>query len=234
MPLSSFCGENHERNEVKEEATLSPAMFIGGALPLDFLNSIATPVDEIVDWIGNGADFLSWMKQAGLLTDDDIKTIKQSMSTPQLDAAAKEARALRDWFRRFVHEHRGHPLKRRAADQLGPLNEILDSDAVFWQIETSNHKSEGSSPTIFHLRPQRRWRKPDSLLSPLVEEMAKFICSADFRYVKACEGGKCTLLFLDLSHRHGRRWCSMAICGNRAKSAAFAARSKSPKGKQSK
>jgi predicted RNA-binding Zn ribbon-like protein len=216
---------------VKEENTLPPAMFVGGALALDFLNSIATPVDEIVEWISDGAGFLSWMKQAGLLTDDDIQTIKQSMSSPQLDAAAEEARALRDWFRGFVHEHRGHPLKRRALEQLGPLNQILGLDAVFWQIEPSRGKNEHLSPSIFRLRSQRRWRKPNSLLSPLAEEMAKFICSADFRYVKACEGGKCTLLFLDLSHRHGRRWCSMAICGNRAKSAAFAERSKGGKGK---
>ena len=50
---------------MKEERTLPPAIFLGGALALDFLNSIATPVDEIIEWMGNGVDFLSWMKQAG-------------------------------------------------------------------------------------------------------------------------------------------------------------------------
>jgi len=209
-------------------------MFLGGALALDFLNSIATPVDEIVEWLGDGVDFLSWMKQAGLLSEDDIRTIKRSMPVAQLDRAAKHARELRDWFRGFVHEHRGGPLKKRALDQLGPLNQLLGLDALFWQIEPSGAfrdrgENENLSPTIFHLRPRRNWRKPDSLLSPLAEEIAKFICSADFRYIKACGGGNCTILFLDNSHRHGRKWCSMAICGNRAKSAAFSARSKGTK-----
>jgi predicted RNA-binding Zn ribbon-like protein len=219
---------------VKEKRALPPALFLGGALALDFLNSVATPVDEIVEWLGDGVDFLSWMKQAGLLTDDNIRTINRSMSVAQLDSAAKEARALRDWFRGFVHEHRGGPLKKRALNQLGPLSQLLGLDAVFWEIEPSGAFRERGetgnlSPTIFRLRPRRHWHKPDSLLSLLAEEIAKFICSADFRYIKACEGGKCTLLFLDHSHRHGRRWCSMAICGNRAKSAAFAARSKDAK-----
>lgn len=200
-------------------------------MPLDFLNSIATPVDEVVEWMGNGVDFLSWMKQAQLLADDDVTTIQRRMSGTQLDTAAKDARALRDWFRGFALEHKGRPLHKRALDQVGPLNRLLGSDEVFWQIETpgtfrNRDGKEDPSPGVFHLRQRRHWRKPESILLPLAEEIAKFICSADFRHIKACEGGGCTLLFLDQSHRHGRRWCSMAICGNRAKSAAFAARAK--------
>jgi len=213
---------------------LPPAIFVAGASALDFLNSIATPVDEVVEWIGDGADFLSWMKQAGLLSDDEIKTIRQNMTASQLNAVAKDARTLRDWFRRFVRENMGRPLKRRVLEHLSPLNRILGSDAVFWQIEPSGTfqcqgENEPSLSTIFHLRRRRHWRKPASLLSPLAEEIAKFISSADFKHIKACEGGKCTLLFLDQSNRLARRWCSMAICGNRAKAAAFAARSKRTK-----
>lgn len=221
---------------MKETGTLPPAIFIGGVPALDFLNSIATPVDEIVEWIGNGIDFLSWMKQAGHLTDDDIKTIKSTLSRAQLDDAANEARALRDWFRAFVYKHKGKPLKRQALDQIDPLNRLLEADAVFWELVPSEStrvqsKIEGALPTLFHLRPRRRWREPNSLLFPLAEEIAKFICSADFRHVKACEGSGCTLLFLDQTRRHGRRWCIMSVCGNRAKAAAFAARAKSARGK---
>jgi len=38
--------------------------------------------------------------------------------------------------------------------------------------------------------------------------------------VKACEGPVCTLLFADHTRGRARRWCSMALCGNRAKQAA--------------
>jgi hypothetical protein len=54
--------------------------------------------------------------------------------------------------------------------------------------------------------------------------MADLICREDFRLIRACDGPACTLLFLDRTKSHARRWCSMAVCGNRAKAAAHRAR----------
>jgi predicted RNA-binding Zn ribbon-like protein len=47
-----------------------------------------------------------------------------------------------------------------------------------------------------------------------------------FFNVKACEGPACTLMFADHTRGRARRWCSMAICGNRAKQAAHRQRLK--------
>ena len=73
----------------------------------------------------------------------------------------------------------------------------------------------------------RRWRSPEFLLLPIGEVLAKFVCEEDFTDVKACEGHSCTLVFADHTRRRARRWCSMAICGNRAKQAAHRSRLKS-------
>ncbi|MBD2103918.1 CGNR zinc finger domain-containing protein [Leptolyngbya sp. FACHB-261] len=35
--------------------------------------------------------------------------------------------------------------------------------------------------------------------------------------LRCCEGANCTFWFHDRTKSHARRWCSMAICGNRAK-----------------
>jgi predicted RNA-binding Zn ribbon-like protein len=59
-----------------------------------------------------------------------------------------------------------------------------------------------------------------SLLMPIAEALARLVCEEDFRYVKACEGPRCTLMFVDRTRGHARRWCGMVICGNRAKVAA--------------
>jgi predicted RNA-binding Zn ribbon-like protein len=72
----------------------------------------------------------------------------------------------------------------------------------------------------------RRWRSPESLLPPIGEALAKFVCEEDFANVKACEGHTCTLVFADRTRRRARKWCSMAICGNRAKQAAHRSRLK--------
>jgi predicted RNA-binding Zn ribbon-like protein len=210
--------------------SLPPAIFIAGALGLDFLNSLARPVDELIDWWGNGDDFLSWMKQAGLLTEDDIAIAKSNMSAKELDRMAAKARELREWFRGFIKAHRGKSLKAQALTRLGPLMKLLEMDEVFWSLEpepapSSKRASEDVSAGSFRLHARRRWRKPESVLAPIAEEIARFISSADFRYVKACPGQNCVLFFLDQTRRHGRRWCSMAICGNRAKQEAFRKRS---------
>jgi predicted RNA-binding Zn ribbon-like protein len=48
-----------------------------------------------------------------------------------------------------------------------------------------------------------------------------------WRRVKACPGPGCAWVFVDRSRNGSRRWCDMAECGNRAKGAAFRARTRS-------
>ena len=62
------------------------------------------------------------------------------------------------------------------------------------------------------------------LLLPIAEAMGDLLCNVDFASVRKCESPACTLWFRDVSKNHTRRWCSMAICGNRAKAAAHRAK----------
>jgi predicted RNA-binding Zn ribbon-like protein len=54
----------------------------------------------------------------------------------------------------------------------------------------------------------------------------------DARRIRRCAGPTCVLLFLDVSKSGRRRWCDMAICGNRAKAAAHQARVPSLRARQ--
>jgi predicted RNA-binding Zn ribbon-like protein len=105
---------------------------------------------------------------------------------------------------------------------LEPLNRLLDRDERFVQIVAE----AAAGASVLELKTLRRWRSPESLLLPIGEELARFLCEEDFQYVKACEGSTCTLLFVDRTRGRARRWCSMAICGNRAKQAAHRNRRK--------
>ncbi len=147
-----------------------PAIFVADSLGLDFLNSIATPVDTPVDWLDSGDGLLRWLAQA----------------------------------------------------KLGPLNRLLERDEAFSQISRHHHGDGGR----LELRMMRRWRSSESLLLPIGEALAEFVCEENLANVKACEGHTCTLVFADRTRRRGRRWCSMAICGNRAKQAAHRSRLK--------
>lgn len=193
-----------------------PAIFIAASLGLDFLNSIATPLDTPVDWLDSGEGLIRWLAQARLVPADAMNELKARAMPGELDKVAIQARALREWFRKFVTKYMGRPLPPKALQELGPLNKLLQRDETFSQI--SRHRERDSDH--FELRVMRRWQSPESLLLPIAEALARFVCEEDFASVKACEGHRCTLVFADHTRGRARRWCSMAVCGNRAKQAA--------------
>jgi predicted RNA-binding Zn ribbon-like protein len=198
------------------------AIFVGDAPGLDFLNSVATPVDTAVDWIADGEGLLDWLEQARLVAADVLRAIRTRARPGELDKVAGQARQLREWFRRFVNEHKGRRLALQDLDELEPLNRLLERDARFSRIALRRDVR----PASLELREMRSWRSPEALLLPIGETLARLLVTEDFSYVKACEGPACTLLFADHTRGRARRWCSMAICGNRAKQAAHRQRLK--------
>ena len=193
-----------------------PAIFVGDALGLDFLNSIATPVDTPIDWIDDGDGLLNWLEQAQLVPADALTSVRMQALPGELDAVADQARSLREWFRGFVRRHKGRPLNAKCLAQLEPLNCLLERDESFHRIVAAPRSEK--RPLRFEAI--RRWRTPEALLVPIGEALAQLVCTEDFSDVKACEGPACTLLFADHTRGRTRRWCSMALCGNRAKQAA--------------
>ncbi|MDR3447713.1 MULTISPECIES: ABATE domain-containing protein [unclassified Dyella] len=202
--------------------TTMPALFLADATGLDFLNSVATPVDTPVDWLADGEGLLSWLQQAQLVPDEVLRAIRERAIPGEMDRLAGQVRALREWFRIFVRDRKGRPLTPEDLVELEPLNELLRRDERFSEIVAQ--PSEVAQ--AFTLVAKRRWHSPEALLLPIAEAMARLICDEDFSHVKACEGPACTLLFADHTRGHARRWCSMAFCGNRAKQAAHRRRQK--------
>lgn len=200
----------------------SPALFLADATGLDFLNSVATPIDMPIDWIADGEGLLSWLEQARLAPADVLADLKAHALPGELDKVADQARALREWFRGFVRHHKGHALELGSLDELAPLNRLLERDEAFGRLQL-----DGGKPA---LRANRRWRTPDSLLLPIAEALAQLVSTEDFTHIKNCEGPSCTLTFADHTKSHARRWCSMALCGNRAKQAAHRHRRKELQG----
>ena len=195
-----------------------PAFFVADHLALDFLNSIASPRGVPVEWLRDGRDLVDWLEQANVIAPDVAARFRQSNDQRALDCVAVSAREFRDWLRGFVARHMGKPLTSGAAKALGPLNELLAGDTSYLVVEAAGGEQ------ALRLRRVRRWEDPDELLRPIAEAAADLVCSVDFQLIRACEGSPCTLVFLDRTKAHIRRWCSMAVCGNRAKAAAHRAK----------
>lgn len=200
-------------------------MFLADARGLDFLNSIATPVDTPFDWINDGRGLVDWLRQAGLAPLDDLEGIIARAMPSELDRVADQARDLREWFRGVVKARMGRPLDAEVLKDLEPLNRLLERDESYGRL-VLHGAGGGDGHGHLAFETARRWRSPESLLIPIGEAMARLMVEEDFTQVKACEGPACTLMFADHTRGHARRWCSMSVCGNRAKVAAHRRRKK--------
>lgn len=207
---------------------LPAPIFAGDHLAMDFLNSTATPSGVRVEWLGDGAALVGWLEQAGAIEPAVAAKFRtRGAASRGLDGVAEQARSLREWLRAFVGRHAGSELGADAAAELSPLNRLLAQDDSYARIEAGGEDTldGGDLPRPpLRLRRARRWTAPEQLLLPIAEAIADLVCNADFRLIRACEGSACTLTFLDRTKAHARRWCSMAVCGNRAKAAAHRAR----------
>jgi predicted RNA-binding Zn ribbon-like protein len=197
--------------------TLPPPLLVGEHLALDFLNSIATPVDLPVDWLQSGPHFLDWLEQAGVFESRAIAEYQKAHSTRTLDKTAARARDFREWLRVEVRERLGASSINMTAREIRPLNDLLAEARSWKQIDLG-------PPLMMTTR--RPTDDAGQLLQPLAEAAADLLCNQDFTLIRACGGAGCTLMFLDTTKSHRRRWCSMALCGNRAKVAAFRDRSR--------
>jgi len=198
---------------------IRPAPFlVGEHLALDFLNTIAVPVETTTEWLVNGVDLVDWLEHAGAIRSTVANRFRPPGDRQALDEVASQARILREWWRGFLQKRAGAPLDATdALADLMPLNRLLAVHGSYSQItaDTGTLSQHWIS----------RASGPDLLLQPVISAMADLVCHEDLRLIRSCEGAICTLMFLDRTKAHARRWCSMATCGNRAKAAAHRARS---------
>lgn len=83
-------------------------------------------------------------------------------------------------------------------------------------------------PRLAHGR-ARSWASKQSapaLMSTVARDAIDVFGGPLAERLKRCEGGQCSLLFVDTSRPGHRRWCSMDRCGNRAKVTAHRRRRK--------
>jgi predicted RNA-binding Zn ribbon-like protein len=64
-------------------------------------------------------------------------------------------------------------------------------------------------------------RKPEDIWAPIVAATAELLSEAKLSRIRKCESESCIVPFYDTSQKGSRRWCSMNICGNKLKVAAY-------------
>jgi predicted RNA-binding Zn ribbon-like protein len=181
------------------------ALFLAGHPALDFLNTRMRVDDSLVDLLGSDEDVLLWLNQAGFPSptiDDEPKPLN----------LLRSARTLRESIRSLIESRKGG---RRGDPFL--LNKFLTAGCGYPQLVWSK-------PNKLRIETVRRQESAESIFVPVAEAAVDLLATGDFNLVKRCEDHTCVRWFLDQTKSHRRRWCSMELCGNRHKVAAYRAR----------
>ncbi|MFS4582950.1 CGNR zinc finger domain-containing protein [Phaeobacter sp. C3_T13_0] len=194
--------------------------FIGDSTALDFINSLAAPRSVEFEWLASGADVLDWLVEAGLITVDEQSVLRQPKHRTALDLAAEDIRAFREDFRSFVSDIIEDKQVPADHQMIIKLNRLMGQGKQLLRLFPSGSNDKGFELKIIH-----EIQCADDLLPRITTACAEFVAQADLKHVRRCEGSGCTLFFHDISKNHKRRWCSMEVCGNRAKAAAYRKRS---------
>ncbi len=186
----------------------SPIQLLGGRLCLDFVNT--TPAHSELSWEG----LILFLEAARVVSSERGA---QLLALPQSDPQAAEgllrkARRLRASLRRvFTAMHRKQKI---AGESVEPVNEILRI--------TEGHDELVLGDNIWRIEFIAREGGLDWLLAAVARSAAELIAEGAGARLRLCANPQCGLFFYDKSRTHRRRWCSMAVCGNRSKVAAFA------------
>ncbi|WP_255557257.1 ABATE domain-containing protein [Sodalis sp. dw_96] len=176
--------------------------FLADHTALDLLNTVEIIDGKQCDLWQTSDDVKLWLSKAGLL----LHTGKMDI---QGDSLLNEARTLRETVRELVESK-----KNGQSLPIGKLNDYLAQSGSYPALKVGE---EGILSIARIYQPETA----KQLLGPLAEQAADLLAYADFSLVRECENHECCLWFYDKTKSHRRRWCSMAVCGNRHKVAKF-------------
>ena len=188
-------------------------LFLGNQLALDFLNTRPVREGEAVELLPDLDALLRWFQAADLLSSSKAASLRQQWGESTRARHVVEAmRELRERLRKEVlARERGGTVHRAAISE---LNHLMAEHPMLTRLKVSG----SASTTELWFNPHR----PEDLFAPLAHSAALLFADVDRNRVRKC--GRCVLHFYDTSKKGTRRWCSMQLCGNRLKVAAYAAR----------
>ena len=182
--------------------------FLGGHAVLDFLNTAGGDTkarDE--ERLESFSDLLTWAKASAIVDKNEFSALRRiaAQSPDTAFECLQEVRKQRECLYRYILAVAGRGAVQQA-----------DRDVV-----ERNCKAAFRQAQLQPLTGVSQWQ---ILLDDVGVRLVKLrldlatstlITGPVSANIRQCE--MCTWLFIDLSSSKRRRWCSMALCGNRAK-----------------
>lgn len=193
-------------------------LFVGNQLALDFLNTRPAQNGEPSELLPDFNALLRWFQAADLLNSRQVDSLQRQWGgSASAQRTTQAMLKLRERLRKevLVWERSGS-VQDSTQDQ---LNKLMAEHSMSTRLRTNGK----SYLTELWFEPG----EPEDLFAPLAHNAAILFANLDRKRIRKC--ASCVLHFYDTSRKGTRRWCSMQLCGNRLKVAAYAARKRKHK-----
>lgn len=187
-------------------------LWVGSHTGIDLVNTAAVddrgdPVDLVPDFVA----LVDWAHAAELI-DADVARKCRTAAAPQQGDVLAWFRTLRASLRALLERGDDDPSGGRALDA------VVGDVAVRLGYRPSQSASD--TPVVAE-RPLERLRLALAVAALDATRL-------DRSRIRSCARRRCILLYYDTTKNRSRRWCDMAVCGNRAKASSHYRRARPP------
>jgi len=185
-------------------------LFVANKPSLDLLNTKPVLADGPTELLPDVRALERWLIASGVVASPKTKSIVRGWRhSTEATAFLEQLIAFRERLREAVV---------RIENGSSPTDVFLaEVNSLLLQHprHTSLHKRDGKviRETLFEPR------KPTDLWAPIIDDAANLLAETESSRIRKCES--CVVHFFDTSKKGSRRWCSMNICGNKLKVAAY-------------
>lgn len=188
-------------------------LFLGNELVLDFVNTRPVQDGAPLELLKDFGRVLRWFQAADVLNSEQAASLeRQWRGTATAQNATEAIKGLRERLRaEILALEKGRGIGRSTVYE---LNRLMELHPMLTRLMING--------TAYSTKLWFEVREPADLFAPLAHSAATLFATGGRRRIRKCDN--CALHFRDTSKKGTRRWCSMQLCGNRFKVAAYAAR----------
>jgi predicted RNA-binding Zn ribbon-like protein len=185
-------------------------LFVANRPILDLLNTKPVLADGPTELLPDLRALERWLIASGTVTSAKAKaTLRSWRNSTEAAAFLQQLIAFRERLMEAVL---------RIESRLTPAEAFLaEVNSLLLQhpLPALLHKRDGKviRETSFELS------RPADLWAPIADATADLLAETESSRIRKCES--CVVHFFDTSKKGSRRWCSMNICGNKLKVAAY-------------
>jgi predicted RNA-binding Zn ribbon-like protein len=185
-------------------------LFVGNHIALDFLNTRLVLPEGPQELLPAVDALVRWLVASGLLTPQKGKALARKWrDTPRSTVFLEELLTFRERLRAVVvRQEAGYSVSDAFISE---LNSVLKQ---YPSVIALQRKGQRLDREVV-VEPE----EPDNIWAPIALAVAELLSDVSPVRLRKCES--CIVHFLDTSKKGSRRWCSMNICGNKIKVAAY-------------